>query len=245
MKNNVLRASPLLIYMWKSYDQLPEACFVAYQQYFSESEKQRIKNIRSKKRWREYIAGHHLIRTMLMSLTQDDVSSEVVEHLLGEPPRFRGLPLDLHVNISHSSGLIVCVLSRVGRVGIDIECPKRTSVIGSIANAYFSRNEIELLNSCEEQQKSAEFYRLWTLKESLMKATQEGISKKGMQTEFSPWAPALPPSPWYSYSFAYDLHYGALTLPYLLQGDIEISIYHSDMKYEGDIHFPLFVHVPN
>jgi 4'-phosphopantetheinyl transferase len=239
MVQSVIELPIPLVWIWKSYDQLDDACFERFQQRFSDSEKQRISNISSKKRWREYIAGHYLLRKMLDTLFSDELEGDAIEHLRDQAPRFRDRSVNLDFNISHSRGLIICLVSQQGDVGIDIEMPKKTANINAIAKAYFSGQEASLIHSLSAEKKTVEFYRLWTLKESLMKATGEGITKVGMQVEFTQWGQQAPHSNWYSYSFVYAAHYGAISLPYFLGDSVNITVYESDMVLDGIINMPL------
>lgn len=79
----------------------------------------------------------------------------------------------LYFNLSHSYDKVVCVISEMP-VGCDIE--KIKDVKDSIAERFFTENEIQYLNQFQGDRKRDEFYRLWTMKESYMKMTGEGMS---------------------------------------------------------------------
>lgn len=70
---------------------------------------------------------------------------------------------------SHSGDFVVLVTSKVSEVGIDIE-----KIIPSCVNInkkMFNEKEIEFIN----KNPNINFFMLWTKKESLLKATGEGI----------------------------------------------------------------------
>ena len=84
-----------------------------------------------------------------------------------------GKPLadGLFFNVSHSGNYVVGVVSDC-EVGCDIE--KISSAPMKVAQHYFSPAESEYMNS--EPDKDRAFFTIWTLKESYMKMTGQGLS---------------------------------------------------------------------
>ena len=84
-----------------------------------------------------------------------------------------GKPLadGLFFNVSHSGDYVVGVVSDC-EVGCDIE--KISSAPMKVAQHYFSPGESEYINS--EPDKDRAFFTIWTLKESYMKMTGQGLS---------------------------------------------------------------------
>ena len=79
----------------------------------------------------------------------------------------------IYFNLSHSYDYVVCAVSH-RPVGCDIE--KTEKIRENIAEHFFTENEVRYLNIFEEKARLDEFYRMWTLKESYMKMTGEGMS---------------------------------------------------------------------
>lgn len=81
----------------------------------------------------------------------------------------------LFFNISHSDEYVICAVGDK-EVGCDIE--KISEIKSDIAKRFFSKTECEYLNSFEvsPDNKLLEFFRIWTIKESYIKMTGEGIS---------------------------------------------------------------------
>lgn len=75
-------------------------------------------------------------------------------------------------NISHSKNMVICAVGEK-TVGCDIE--QISKAPEKVANRFFSETEIEYLSKFKGQEKSKQFYRLWTTKESYIKMTGEGI----------------------------------------------------------------------
>lgn len=79
----------------------------------------------------------------------------------------------IYFNLSHSHDIAVCAVSDKP-VGCDVE--KIEEVTKRIAERFFTENEIAYLERFEEEEKLNEFFRIWTMKESYMKMTGEGMS---------------------------------------------------------------------
>ena len=79
-----------------------------------------------------------------------------------------------YFSLSHSGRYGICALSEAP-VGVDIqECrPIRTE---TLANRYFTADESEYLMSLSPEKRDMMFYRLWTAKESVLKAEGVGLS---------------------------------------------------------------------
>ena len=75
-------------------------------------------------------------------------------------------------NLSHSGNVVICAASK-DNVGCDIEkigsAPKR------VAERFFCEDEIDWIESFANEDKNREFFRIWTMKESYLKMTGEGL----------------------------------------------------------------------
>ena len=80
---------------------------------------------------------------------------------------------EVRFNLSHSGTLVMCAVSD-SDVGCDVqtvgEAPLR------IAKRFFSEEERERLFGVPETERDGEFCRIWTLKESYLKATGRGFT---------------------------------------------------------------------
>ena len=77
----------------------------------------------------------------------------------------------VYFNISHSGNSVACAVSQ-NEIGCDIQA--KTEFNEKIAKRYFCQSEYDLLQLTKD--KSAIFFKLWTLKESVLKFSGEGIS---------------------------------------------------------------------
>lgn len=79
---------------------------------------------------------------------------------------------DLYVSVSHADDLIGVAVTRVGPVGIDVERIDRTLDHAALARYVLSRDEV-LGPSATDL--AGAFHRAWTRKESILKATGDGL----------------------------------------------------------------------
>ncbi len=81
----------------------------------------------------------------------------------------------LHFNISHSGNYIVCAVCN-SDIGIDVERVRNVNL--RIAERYFSSHELTDLMNLEPDERMDYFIRLWTIKESYLKALGTGLTMK-------------------------------------------------------------------
>ena len=79
----------------------------------------------------------------------------------------------LQFNLSHSGKRAMCIMGE-GSCGCDVEQLRPVKL--EIAERYFAKSEYEYLISLPAEYREKAFYRLWTLKESFLKCTGEGLS---------------------------------------------------------------------
>lgn len=98
-----------------------------------------------------------------------DISIEEIQYGEHGKPEVDGICF----NLSHSKDMVVCAVSDKP-VGCDIE--QIAEVKDGVAQRFFTKNENYYLEQFQGDKKRDEFYRLWTMKESYMKMTGEGMS---------------------------------------------------------------------
>mgnify|MGYP001800459036 FL=1 len=97
-------------------------------------------------------------RLMLSKMLDIDLTSIQLGQY-GKP----SLPNGFHFNISYSNNLVICAISENYEIGVDVEYIKSDIVVDGniISNSY---DEVET------------FYKVWTAKESVMKADGRGFN---------------------------------------------------------------------
>lgn len=125
----------------------------------------------------EYLAARYLLRTTLSRYANIDPHHwRFARNPYGRPfvSTSHKIP-KLRFNISHTRGLVVCAISSNPELGIDAECIDPIPEIDTIANHVFLPEEIDQLQRVEKNEKHAEFFKLWTLKEAYIKARGLGL----------------------------------------------------------------------
>ena len=79
-------------------------------------------------------------------------------------------------NVAHTDGLVMCGVGDQQHklVGVDVERLGRATDAG-LAQRYFSTPEVDYLNAKPESERHDAFLRIWTLKESFIKAIGTGL----------------------------------------------------------------------
>ena len=91
----------------------------------------------------------------------------------GKP--FYPLDLGFHFNLSHS-GRYIALAVGPSPVGVDVEQLRPTMDWDAIAKRFFAADEQRWLAGFDEAERQRRFIALWTRKESLLKATGEGVA---------------------------------------------------------------------
>ena len=78
---------------------------------------------------------------------------------------------EVYFNLSHSGDIAVCVVSDT-EAGVDTEMVKTADM--RIARRFFAEDEYRFIEENEDRDKA--FFRIWTLKESFVKAVGRGLA---------------------------------------------------------------------
>lgn len=96
------------------------------------------------------------------------ISAEDIRTGADGKPVVRGIGF----NVSHSGNIVICAVGD-GAVGCDVE--KITAAPDGVAARFFHPNEVRYLQESEPQVSDQNFFRIWTMKESYLKMTGEGL----------------------------------------------------------------------
>jgi 4'-phosphopantetheinyl transferase len=92
---------------------------------------------------------------------------------IAEPAEFSSLQF----NLTRTDGLIVCLVSRAGEVGVDAEETSRPVDIAQVARHFFSAKEQASLAACAPERRGKRFFEQWVLKEAYLKGRGTGLSE--------------------------------------------------------------------
>lgn len=124
--------------------------------------------------------SRRLLAQALKEEYQIDFTEDMIALMANGKPCFKELPI--FFNISHCSGMAVCALADVP-VGVDVETGRRVKdsimrrVLSPWEQAYVKEQvHVKEQANVKEQPESVDrFLELWTLKESFIKMTGEGL----------------------------------------------------------------------
>jgi 4'-phosphopantetheinyl transferase len=125
-----------------------------------------------------YLVGHALLRGVLArhaGVAPGHLQFRRNHHGRPElcpPERARGL----RFNLSRTAGMTVLAVARRCALGVDVEFTGAESTIEEVAEAAFTRLELEALRGIPVAERPEAAYRLWTLKEAYLKARGIGLS---------------------------------------------------------------------
>jgi 4'-phosphopantetheinyl transferase len=147
----------------------------------SQAELARLDSISHPRQAKLFLLGRYLLRQRL------------ADRLMLAPNRIpvhidvRGKPLleqaGWHFNISHSGDTLALAIGNQGSLGIDIESRQLSAVqIARLARRYLNEQEQQWLS----QTSSADFIRLWTVKEAVLKAHGGGIANNLQRVLWQP-----------------------------------------------------------
>lgn len=142
-----------------------------------ESETQRAGRFVFDRDRQAFVAAHALKRLMLAVETGVGATAWTFEAAPGGKPyalpRSGAAPF---FNLSHCDGLVACALSRETALGVDVECSDRHAP-PAVAGRYYAPEEQAWLAALPQSEWQTGFFKLWTLKEALVKAAGMGLAQ--------------------------------------------------------------------
>lgn len=127
-------------------------------------------------RWRDrerFTVCRGLLRHLLSSLTGKKAESLRFQYGPNGKPKLRGH--DLEFNMSHSHDWVIIAVSPFSPVGVDVERVRRNLAVDKLVDKVMSSSEKEEWRRLTEEARLLAFFRLWTRKEAVVKATGEGL----------------------------------------------------------------------
>ena len=142
------------------------------------AEKKRLRRLRIDRPRREFALCRAALRANLCRLlgcANDRLSFDFHEH--GKPfALVEGRAAPISFNVSHSAPHGLIAFAGRGRLGIDVEVLRADRDFDAIAGTVFGPEEQAVVAAAWGADKVRRFYRLWVLKEALIKALGTGFS---------------------------------------------------------------------
>jgi 4'-phosphopantetheinyl transferase len=142
-------------------------------------------------RRRQSLASRALLRASLVRLFGEPARSWTICANSHNKPLVRTTTgrEPAQVSVAHSRTLVACAITDIGPIGIDVEycVPRRR--IEAIAGATFGFSE----RAAVDREGVGGFYKIWTLREAMAKASGLGIVKMAAQRDLFAVAPVGKP----------------------------------------------------
>ena len=153
--------------------------------WLDQKERKRLNRYRFDRPRREFVLSRSAMRQILccfLKCRNEQLSFETNAH--GKPiPLVDGVLANASVNLTHSGNHGLVGIASGGQLGIDLEVPVERPNVEGIGQMVFTDNEQSELARASGNEKLNLFYRLWTLKEALIKALGTGFSLNPNQFE--------------------------------------------------------------
>jgi 4'-phosphopantetheinyl transferase len=161
---------------WTTADTLDDAAIRRLTAELSDEEAGRARAFHFDRDQATYIAAHAMLRRMLREVLGGE-DPDFVLSPLGRPelmPRRDGRPSP-SFNLTHSRDFAACAISHGAPIGIDAEDIRRPINVAEMAGRWFHPSERRLLKRIAEVKRVEMFFRIWTLKEAIVKTTGHGL----------------------------------------------------------------------
>jgi len=173
-----LRPNSAELWVLRQGDLDAKAMLPVAERLLSDQERARRDRFRLDEPRTAFVLGRALVRTRLarcLGVPPQRVRLRIGPHGRPEVDGPSGSP-PVRFSLTHTRGLIACVLARATEVGVDAEDLGRGLDHEAIARRHFAPAEVAQLGGLAGDEQRRRFFALWTLKESYLKARGEGLS---------------------------------------------------------------------
>jgi len=164
----------------------------AWAELLSPSERARVERFRQADDRRRFSLGRGLLRTMLgRRLGRPPASLVFSANLQGKP--ILADANGLAFNVSHSGDYVLVAVGYAAAIGVDVERWRPGLDLMGVGRQVFTAAELALIETAPDTQKAFRFFRQWTFKEAVAKASGLGLSLdvKRFEIEFPDELPHL------------------------------------------------------
>lgn len=124
---------------------------------------------------RRYVAAHTALRVILGRFLGGNPADLQFAYGPRGKPRLVNAPIDARFNLSHSEDRALIAFAIGREVGVDIEHTRTIEDLTGVAEQSFSSAEREWLRQTPPESRVEVFFRIWTRKESFIKAVGDGL----------------------------------------------------------------------
>jgi 4'-phosphopantetheinyl transferase len=147
----------------------------AVERHLSADERARAERFEFEEDARRHLMGRLLVRRVAGDLTDRAPSTLHIETGEQGKPEFAGGGPKF--NVSHGGDVVLAAFAADTPVGVDVEPRRRTDGEGGLARSVLVDEEFDRWRAMDPARRPRWFMHLWTVKESLIKATGEGLAR--------------------------------------------------------------------
>jgi 4'-phosphopantetheinyl transferase len=165
------------VHIYAASLQLPSEQLSVLFPLMSQDEQERALRFHFTLHQQRFIAAHGILRLILSWYL--DVAPETIVFGYSDhhKPFLLNNALNIHFNLSHSEDYALYAVTRVGEIGVDVEKIRPDDDKADVAQRFFSASEKSALFALPGEEQTTAFYRLWSGKEAIIKASGKGLSQ--------------------------------------------------------------------
>lgn len=123
-----------------------------------------------------FIVTRVMVKKVISNYLNKNIESIDIDYEpFGKP--FLKMHSGFHFNGSHTQDVFAIACTEKGKIGIDIESRNRAINSPKLPMFLFTPDELKQFENLNKSEKTETFIHFWTMKEAILKATGEGLSK--------------------------------------------------------------------
>jgi 4'-phosphopantetheinyl transferase len=143
--------------------------------YLSEADYRESERFKTHLLQQRFLASRYVLKRVLADLADQPADQIQIERTPTGKPYLRHVAFTF--NLSHSQNQFVLGLTGDGEIGVDIEIGLTLETAREVASRVLCQEELDYWANLPEPEQAGAFGRYWTLKEAILKATGEGLSR--------------------------------------------------------------------
>lgn len=208
----------VIIYLSEIKERLPGALLEYYWSILPGRDKNKNKKYLRWEDQQAHLFGRLLLRNALIKYGYGDQALSLIQFNDHQKPFIEG---NVYFNISHSGKYVACAISEGIQLGLDVE-QKIFQPNLSDFREIFSPAEWDYLNRVEE--KTDVFYKLWTRKESIIKANGRGLFIPLHEVDVLSNSICVEGTRWFITDFGLDTAYSACLATSVEDSPVQLAL---------------------
>ena len=172
------------IHIWRVSLESPDEQLPEMRGLLDDYERTRADRFKFDRHRRRFIVGRAALRRLLGMYLGVEPDRLVFQYSGHGKPSLADCPLSFNVSNSHELALLAFTRGR--RVGIDVEHLRPMPDALKLAARFFAAAETDALRAAPDELVQSVFFRTWTRKEAILKASGEGLSRPLNSFDVSP-----------------------------------------------------------